>query len=155
MGKKISELTEINSAPSDAYTVIEHGGQNYKVKPSGLSGGGSGGDLYIYTAAMGNMASSYQAYINNASSPKQAYDTSKTLYILPSMSTLEAYGSDSMIEIPAPPSNMNSNIDKLLESGPPNSRGFGAFVHNGFVYLGFISTYNTKLITSPVALIQV
>mgnify|MGYP003305045179 CR=1 FL=1 len=42
MGKKISELTEISSAPSNAYTVIEHGGQNYKVKPSGFSGGGGG-----------------------------------------------------------------------------------------------------------------
>ena len=158
MGKKISELTEINSAPSDAYTVIEHGGQNYKVKPSGLSGGGSGGDLYIYTAAMGNMASnSYQSYINNASSPKQAYDTSKTLYILPSMSTLEAYGSESMIEIPAPPSNMSLSIDKLLQSGQPNSIGFGAFVHNGFVYLGFMPHLGglNKIITSPVALIQV
>ncbi len=41
MGKKISELTEINSAPSDAYTVIEHGGQNYKIKPSVFSGGGN------------------------------------------------------------------------------------------------------------------
>jgi len=47
MGKKISELTEINSAPSDAYTVIEHGGQNYKVKPSGFGGAGNGGSNIV------------------------------------------------------------------------------------------------------------
>ena len=152
MGKKISELTEINSAPSDAYTVIEHGGQNYKVKPSGFSGGG-GGELYIYTADMGNMhGKSYQAYVNDTSSPKQAYDSSKTLYMLPnyqhSLFTLN------MEAIPTPPSNMNLQIAKLIESGNPNNRGFAGFVHNGFVYLGFISGLNPKLITSPAALIQ-
>ena len=120
------------------------------------SGGGVGiGDLYIYTAAMGNMVSNYQAYINNPASPKQAYDTSKTLYILPSMGVKSVSNpGSSMIEIPAPPNNMNLPIPKLMESGQPNSRGFGAFVYNGFVYLGQVG-FHGELITSPVALIQV
>ena len=161
MGTKIRDLTATTSVGANDFLVVAKSDNTTK-KISGANltsslGGGGVGELYIYSAGIGNMsAKSYQTYVDTASSPKQAYDTSKTLYLQPFASGQVLAGNvNSLIKLNTPP-NMAATIGNI--TGASTAGALSAWTYNGFVYVGY-EAHNAggsqPLVTSPFVLIQV
>lgn len=160
MGTKIRDLTATTSVGANDFLVVAKSDNTTK-KISGANltsslGGGGSGELYIYSAAIGNMsAQTYQTYVDTASSPKQAYDTSKTLYLQPFASGGVLSAANSLIALTTP-SNMAAGITNITGAG--GAGALSAWLYNGFVYVGY-EAHNAggsaPLVSSPFVLIQV
>lgn len=163
MGTKIRDLPDTATSVSgnDFFVVATSDNKTKKISATNLAGslgGGGAGQFYIYTAAVGNGGSvSYQTYVGNPNSPKQAISAGVNYYMLPGLFNVGpgAMGGNqvSMLQV-GTPSNMAATMTPSLSWTSANAKTFGAFIYQGHIYCFYTGRYGS-LTGSPLALLQV
>ncbi len=159
MGTKIRDLTATTSVGANDFLVVAKSDNTTK-KISGANltsslGGGGAGQLYIYTAGVGNASfKSYQTYIDTASAPKQAISAGVNYYILPHLFDTGAVASQTTMLQVITPSNLQAIVTPNFSWSSANAKNFGAFIHQGHIYCYHTSQYGS-IAVSPLALLQV